>query len=194
MTHGRLLMLVLWLSFSLSGGSLKTPSTRKLDSSWKRYGNKQLGYCVNFPSRWTRGEAFDGAGMYFATGVKKFSRPQGEIDVGAVPKPDVSESNLLPVDYLQTHFENLKRFERAMRLQILDQRDTTLLGEPALFTKDRYFDPLENVIWLDEIVLAKHNDRLFRLELVCRADQIARFEPVFSHFVATFKFDCNAGH
>jgi hypothetical protein len=34
------------------------------------------------------------------------------------------------------------------------------------------------------------NQALYTLELECRSDQLARFEPVFSHFVSTFDLDC----
>jgi hypothetical protein len=163
-------------------------SPPKLDTAWKKYVNKDVGYCVDYPSRWARGEAFDGAGMYFETGVKKFSRPLGEIDIGALPQQQSGAAG----EYLQIHLQGLRKFERAERLEVLDTHEITLLDGPALFTKDRYFDPLDRAMWVDEIVLAKHGDLLFRLELVCRADQVARFEPVFSHFVNTFKFECNA--
>ena len=175
----------------LCATAAKAPSSNKLDAAWKRYGNKELGYCVNYPSRWQRGEAFDGAGMYFATGMKKFSRPLGEIDVGAVLERPSAEPVLPPAEYLQIHLENLKKFERAAQLEVLEQKQMNLFGHPALFTKDRYFDPLDNRTWVDEIILARNQNRLYRLELECRADQVERFEAVFSHFVETFKFDCN---
>ena len=45
-------------------------------------------------------------------------------------------------------------------------------------------------MWVDEIVLMERNETLYTLELECRSDQLARFEPVFDHFVSTFQFDC----
>jgi hypothetical protein len=161
----------------------KVPSTHRLDSAWKKYSNGDLGYCVSYPSRWQRGEAFDGAGMYFATGLKKYARPSGEIDISAF-------SDLKPVEYLKTHLEGLKKFERAEKLRVLEQREMPLLGGVALFTKDTYFDPLDSTDWMDEMVLAKYQGMLYRLELECRADQVSRFEPVFAQFVQSFRFDC----
>jgi hypothetical protein len=163
----------------------KNPSLNRLDSAWKKYSNDDLGYCVSYPSRWARGEAFDGAGMYFEVGVKKHARPSGEMDISAF-------SNLKPVEYLQTHLEGLKKFERAKDLQVLEQREIPLLGSVALFTKDSYFDPQDRTNWIDEIVLVRHQGVLYRLELECRADQIERFEPVFGQFVQTFRLDCGA--
>ena len=179
------------VSALLCGTAAKAPSTKKLDAAWKRYDNRQLGYCVSYPSRWQRGEAFEGEGMYFATGMRKFSRPLGEIDVGAVLESPPAEPVLLPAEYLQIHFDNLKKFERAAQLEVLEQKQINLFGHAGLFTKDRYFDPLDNRTWFDEIILARNRDRLYRLELECRADQVERFEAVFSHFVETFKFDCD---
>ncbi len=169
----------------LCASGAKAPSTNRLDSAWKRYTNDDLGYCVSYPSRWLRGDAFDGAGMYFETGLKKFGRPEGEIDIGAF-------SDLKEVDYLQAHLEGLRKFERAEHLQVLDQREMPLFGEKALFTKDSYSDPLDDTEWIDEIVLVREGNMLYRLELECKKDQTVRFEPVFSHFVQSFRFDCNS--
>jgi hypothetical protein len=90
------------------------------------------------------------------------------------------------------HLEGLKSFQRAQRLEILEKRPMDLSGNSALFTKDRYFDPLDGATWVDEIVLVDRNQALYTLELECRSDQLARFEPVFSHFVSTFDFDCSS--
>jgi hypothetical protein len=192
----RLLFLIgLSSCLSLLAASPKAPSKVKQDSSWKRYVNDELGYCVNYPSRWLRGDAFDGSGMYFATGVKKFTRPLGEIDLGAVPMEEAEQLKAVPVtavEYLANHLDGLKRFERAQKLEVFDQREVQMFGVPALIAKDRYLDPIDNSSWVDEIILAKHGDTLFRFEMECKADQLARFEPVFSYFVQTFKFDCNA--
>lgn len=180
--------LLLLSGFSLTfvyGWGGRAPSTHHLDSAWKKYSNADFGYCVEYPSRWLRGKAFDGAGMYFESGLKTYSRPQGEIDITAL-------SDLKTVDYLQTHFEGLKRFERAENLQVLDQREMPLPGATALFTKDGYSDPLDHTEWIDEIVLARNSNTLYRLELECRRDQIDRFEPVFARFVQSFRVDCSS--
>lgn len=163
----------------------KAPATHRLDSAWKKYANEDIGYCVRYPSRWARGEAFDGAGMYFEAGVKKYSRASGEIDISAF-------SDLKPVEYLQTHLDGLKRFERAENLKVLDQHEMPLLGEVALFTKDSYNDPLDHSSWIDEIILLRYQSTLYRMELECRSDQVDRFEPVFEQFVSSFRFDCNS--
>lgn len=169
--------------FSVWGA--KVPSTRRLDSAWKKYSNENLGYCVDYPSRWRRGEAFDGAGMYFETGIKKLARPSGEMDIGGF-------SDLKPVEYLETHLEGLKKFERAEKLKVLEQREMPLLGSVALFTKDTYFDPQDHTNWVDELVLVRYSGTLYRLELECIADQVGRFEPLFAHFVQTFRVDCDS--
>jgi hypothetical protein len=179
-----LLLSAVSLTFVYGWGGKGSP-TRRLDSAWKKYSNPDFGYCVEYPSRWLRGNAYDGAGMYFESGFKTHSRPQGEIDVTAL-------SGLETVDYLQTHFEGLKRFERAENLKVLEQREMPLPGTTALFTKDGYSDPLDHTEWVDEIVLARTSNMLYRLELECRLDQIERFEPVFARFVQSFRIDCSS--
>jgi hypothetical protein len=161
----------------------------KQDRSWKAYENAQWGYCVSYPSRWLKGDAFDGAGIFVATGEKRFSRPLGEIDVGALPARPEGVSLAL-VEDRNAHLEGLKKFERAEDLEILDQHEMKIMDTPALFTKDRYYDPKERAAWVDEIIFTERKGRLYRLELECRADQVERFEPVFQMFVSTFRFDC----
>jgi hypothetical protein len=165
----------------------------KPETSWKLYRNKQWGYCVSYPSRWLKGEAFEGSGMFFKTGLKKRSRPLAAIAIRAFANPPGDHRQPTPITLIenfQLHLEGLKKFQRAQRLEILEKRSMDLSGNSALFTKDRYFDPLDGTTWVDEIVLVDRNQALYTLELECRSDQLARFEPVFSHFVSTFDLDC----
>ena len=164
----------------------------KQDRSWRTYENAQWRYCMSYPSRWIRGDAFDGAGIFVATGEKRFSRPLGEIDVGALPARPEGPSLALIQDR-DAHLEGLKKFERAESLQILDQREIQVAGNRALFTKDRYYDPQERATWIDEIIFTERNGAVYRLELECRADQLERFEPVFQIVLSTFRFDCERG-
>jgi hypothetical protein len=168
---------------------------RKQDRSWKRYYNSSFGYCVSYPSRWLKGEAFEGAGLFVKTGVSKFSRPLGAIDFGVLESAP-ADARLAPislVDDLRVHLAGLKKFERAERMEILEQRELKFLGHAALFTKNRYYDPQERSHWAEEILFINRNGTLYRLELQCRLDQLGRFEPVFSQLMTTFQFDCAVG-
>jgi hypothetical protein len=176
------------LPFAVIAGNV---GTIKPETSWKLYRNKEWGYCVSYPSRWLKGEAWEGSGIFVKTGVKKHSRPVGEIDIGANKSEGLDEPTPISLtENFQLHVEGLKKFERAERLEILEKTPVTLSGNSALFTKDRYFDPLDGATWVDEIVLVERNKTLYTLELECRSDQLARFEPVFSHFVSTFQPVC----
>lgn len=96
----------------------------------------------------------------------------------------------MAVDF-QTHLDGLKRFARAKDLRVLDQRETDLLGRSALWAKDSYTDPLDRTSWIEEMVLTRRLDVLYRIELECRSDQAARFESVFNQIVASFQPNCN---
>lgn len=182
----------------LMSGAQNVHSVPKLDRSWKTYRNVEWGYCVSYPSRWLRGDALDGAGLFVETGVKKFSKPVGEIDVIVFPEGTVVDHEspvpLTLVDSLKVHLDGLKKFERAEQVEVLESRPMQLLGISALFTKDRYHDPQDRSSWVDEIVFAKYKNRLYRLELTSQTDQLARFEPVFARVVSTFRFECGSGH
>src|SRR5438270_14042381 len=83
----------------------------KQDRSWKRYYNSSFGYCVSYPSRWLKGEAFEGAGLYVKTGISKFSRPLGAIDFGVLESAP-ADARLAPislVDDLRVHLAGLKK-------------------------------------------------------------------------------------
>jgi hypothetical protein len=166
---------------------------QRLDRSWKRYRNNEYGYCVSIPARWVKGEAFEGAGLYVETGVKKFSRPMGAIDFEALLSPP-KDARALPANLaenLTDHLSVLQKFERAERLEILEKHETSLQGSEALFAKDRYYDPQERATWIEEMLFVNRNETVYRFELDCLADQIERFEPVFDHLVASVQFDCS---
>jgi hypothetical protein len=176
-------------------GPAATVGAFKPETSWEVYRNKQWGYCVSYPSRWFKGEAFEGSGIFVKAGLKRRSRPVAEIDIGAFPNPPEDPAQPTPISLTETfqmHIEGLKKFQRAERLEILEKRVMNISGNSALFTKDRYFDPLDGATWVDEIVVVNRNATLYTLELECRSDQVARFEPVFSQFVSTFAFDCRS--
>jgi hypothetical protein len=166
---------------------------QKLDRSWKRYRNSEYSYCVSYPARWVRGEAFEGAGLFVETGSKKFSRPIGAIDfeaISSVPK----DARVLPVSLaanLQDHLAGLQKFERAERMEILEKHDMIMQGSSALFTKHRYYDPQERATWIEEVLFVNRNETVYRFELDCKADQIERFAPVFDYLVGTVQFDCS---
>ena len=168
----------------------------KQDRAWKRYYNPSFGYCVSYPSRWLKGEAFDGAGLFVKTGQSKYSRAVGAIDFGALDSPP-GDARLAPfslVEDLRLHLAGLRKFERAERVEILEQRELMFLGHSALFTKNRYYDPQERSHWAEEILFINRNGTLYRLELECRLDQLSRFEPVFLQLMNTFQFDCATKH
>ncbi len=170
-------------------------SVPRQDSAWKRYENHQWGYCVSYPSRWLKGDAFDGAGIFIETGVKRRSKPLAEINVAALPNQGNGgrHAEFTLVQNLQSHLDGMKKFERAEELEILEKREMQFSGNSALFTKDRYYDAQDRAKWIEEILFANRNATLYRLQLECRSDQLARFEPVFLHFLSTFEFNCTGG-
>jgi hypothetical protein len=182
-----------WLALWLLVGFAGPASPPKQDRSWKQYRNQQFGYCVSYPSRWLKGDAFEGAGFYVETGLKKYSRPLGEIDIGvflpmSTDAPHTAAVNL--TEHLQAHLDGLKTFERAKDMEVLEKRSMQFLDNPALFMKDRYYDPQDRRTWIDEVIFVQRENRLFRFELECTADQLVRFEAVFTRLLSSFQFEC----
>jgi hypothetical protein len=197
---------LIWVKASLCCLALSSVSTAyvniggnfKADRSWKRYHNASFGYCVSYPSRWSKSDAFEGAGLVVKTGSGKSLSLHltGEIDIGPLSSP-LDDARMRPVSLvedLEDHLEGLRKFQRAERLEVLAKREMSFLGNPALFTKNRYYDPLDRATWVEEVLFVNRGQTLFRLELQCRADQLERFEPVFLYLLSTFQFDCEAGH
>jgi hypothetical protein len=164
----------------------------KQDRIWRRYSNAEHQFCVSYPARWYKGEIFDGSGLSVASGAKKHSRPTGEIDVSVLSDKS-TEAVATPVSLsrdLEDQLEQIKRFVRAQAVEVLEKRSFDLLGSPALFIKERYFDPQDRATWMEELVFTRRANVLYRLELECHADQIERFEPIFTTMVRSFQFDC----
>lgn len=167
----------------------------KLDRAWKHYRNSQWGYCVSYPSRWLRGDAFDGAGLFVETGTKKFSNPLGEIDVSALPAlagaGNPASAKISLSDIVKVQLDGLRKFEHAERMEVLETREIPLADSKALFTKERYYDPQDRATWISEIIYSNRKSVLYRLELTSRTDQLVRFEPVFTRVLSTFQFECS---
>jgi hypothetical protein len=168
-------------------------SIPKQDSVWKRYYNSNAAYCVSYPSRWYKADAFDGSGLYVMSGVKKHSRATGEIDIAVFRNPAIGQAratNISLKDDFESHVDGLKKFERAERIEVLEQRPMEVAGSSGLFTKDKYYDPQDRSTWVEEVLFVQRKDEIYRVELECKADQAGRFEAVFSHLVSTLEFDC----
>ncbi len=66
----------------LFSGSVPT-RTMKLDAAWKLYASKQQGYCLSYPSRWTRSLIDDTGSLAIQSGARRFALPSGAINDGA---------------------------------------------------------------------------------------------------------------
>ncbi len=175
--------LPLFACFSLAGSALAGLFPRQ-DRSWSNYYNPKANYCVDYPSRWITGDAFEDFGFYLKPDDKYLT----EIDVTALP--DHNSATTL-IEEFQAHIDSLRKFELAGNIQILARREILLFGSPALSTKYSYFDPQNSATMLDEVVFAIHAGILYRLELATRAgDQRKRFEVVFQRLITSFRFDC----
>jgi hypothetical protein len=44
---------------------------------------------------------------------------------------------------------------------------------------------------MEEVLFVNRNDKVYRFEMDCLADQFERFAPVFEYLVGTVQFDCS---
>lgn len=185
---------VSWFALSsLVAGFAVAGSVPRQDTAWKRYFNASAGYCVSYPAHWYKADAFDGSGLYVMTGVKKHSRATGEIDIGLfrdAASVAARATNISLVEDFQSHVDGLKKFERAERVEVLEQRPMDVAGNSGLLTKDRYYDPQDRSTWLEEVLFIHRKDDIYRLELECKSEQADRFERVFTQLLGTLQFDC----
>ncbi len=162
-------------------------SPPKEDRSWKNYYNPRGSYCVDYPSRWVSGDAFEGTGFFLKPVPDAHWKSLAEIDVGVI-SDRIAGATLL--DEAQLHLDGLRKFELAEEVRLLEQHETRLFSSPALFTSDSYYDPQNAAAMVEEVLFAEHGGMLYRLEVASRADQSARFERVFQRLVSSFQFDC----
>ncbi len=192
MSSGRWSLLV-WAMLA-SSALMSAESQPRQDRAWKHYVDKGTGYCISYPSRWIRSNEHAAGSFYVTTGISRYSMPIALLDVSTTAE-DTQEGSAPPVsldsDY-QSHVEGLQKFVRVSDLQTLDQRKLTVGGQPALFTRAQYADPKERSDWMDAVVLLHWDHVLYRLELQSKATSWPRFEPVFQHFVESFRTDCRA--
>jgi hypothetical protein len=156
------------------------------DTAWKNYYSPQGGYCVDYLSRWVSGYAFEGVGFFLKPPANAHSRSLAEIDVAVLDQRD----GLTLADEVQLHIDGLRKFELAERIQLRGQHEAQLSGGPALFSADTYFDPQNKTMVDDEMVVANHGGKLYRLELTTDSDGLKRFEPTFQRMLNSFRFDC----
>lgn len=180
------------VSSAVTGLARQRSELSKDDRSWKQYANRQTGYCVSYPRRWQKGDAFEGAGMYALTGTTRSSLPAGALDITAFPDAPAALTKISLSGDMQAHLDGLRKYVKAEETQVLEERRLTVAGAEALLLKARYFDPRERSFWVEEVLLTRRNGMLYRMELQSRADQIRRFEPVFARFAASFQFDCHS--
>ena len=79
---------------------------------------------------------------------------------------------------------------------MLETRAITLGDLNGVLARNRYFDPQDATPWIDELVVVaqRDNEKVYRLELECRADAVQRFEAVFTRVLNSFHVDCNDRH
>ncbi len=189
--------LVCFALLSLSGFFMYAGTVSKQDTVWKRYYNPLAKFCVSYPARWYKGDAFEGSGLYVIAGIKKHSRAVGEIDVSVFrtgAKNEFHNETVSLTEDFRAHVEGLKKFERAERVQIVDQHPTQISGSGALYTKDTYYDPQDRSDWTEEVLFIRKNQDVYRLELECKSDQLLRFDRVFTELVNSFALDCGETH
>lgn len=164
------------------------------DKAWKTYLNKEIGYCVSYPSRWIKAVGFEGTGISVTTGKTRYGLPIASLDITNIS--DEVASDTVPTktinlsDDYETHLSGLKQFVKAEQIETLEEKPLAISGLNALFTRARYYDPKEKTGWIEEVVFTRHNAMTFRLELQTKASSFARFQPVFQRFVDSFQVEC----
>lgn len=189
---GSLLLLAVPFCFAGTHPKAALSKPNRDDRAWKKYTNHQAGYCVSYPRRWQHGEVFEGAGMYAATGITRYSLPAGALDISVFPDDSATVKKVSLSGDMQAHLDGLRKYVKAEETQILEQRHIEIAGAEGLLLKARYFDPRERSFWIEEVALTRRDGLLYRMELQARADQVRRFEPVFARFAGSFQFHCGA--
>ena len=166
--------------------------TPRQDRAWKIYSDQQSGYCVSYPSRWVKSAGFQSSGLSVTTGVTRYGMPIASLDVSLIPdeQPTLKTRAVSLAENYQDHLIGLRRYIKAEQIETLEEKPLAVSGLNALFTRARYYDPLEKSDWIEEIVFTRREGSTYRLELQTKADSWQRFRPIFQHFVDSFQLDC----
>ncbi len=128
------------------GGGFSVAKTGQLPG-WTHYVNARWGFCIDYPSGWKGSEAKDGSGVMLYPYPSRGPNSGPYISISGTPdQPDVDNANVVlddspPLD-LEGNFrralENLRKYDHASDIRVLERRTLEFQGYEALSTKFLY--------------------------------------------------------
>lgn len=168
---------------------------------WTHYKNARWGFCVDYPAAWRASEPSDGSGvtLYPKNGADSKSDPY--ISITGVPdQPDFDNSNVVlddspPMDLegnLARVLGNLRDYDHASDIRVLEKRKLTFQGFDALSTNVRYRTSTSGGDWTDETLWINDEYIIFAATVFGRPDEVSKLEPVYQEIVKRrFRLECN---
>lgn len=158
----------------------------------RHYFDANYNFCVDYPANWQTWEPFDrNAVALLPPGVQGY--PSTEITVGGrVNQP--SETDETRGETLQEIWDSgvksLAKYGKASSISVVEQKQTSLAGYPALATKYEYTEGGQR--WhVQEIVFITRSQAVFELALTCHPEEVQKLTPVFDAIVRSFKIQCD---
>jgi len=167
-------------------------------TGWKRYKNERWGFCLAYPDGWQTDEGVNKAGIAIFSPQQRPSGLESEISVGALynARSEADSSKFETLEEAFTGEQDILREQSATDITVLDKRNVTVRGMPALLTKIQYKEAVSGAVWIDEEISFKSSDEIrYSVELKCRPTELTELEPIFNVIAYnTFRIYCVYSH
>jgi hypothetical protein len=124
----------------------------------------------------------DRAGVQLIPFKNKPPEKDAYLDVGALTNQpsEVDRERLRSLDeILDTSLEGLRRYWKVEDLTVLEKKNITLQGFPAIVSKIRYRSHDNGVVWVEKSYTFSTPDGLvFEVQLKCLPEDFSQLEPI----------------
>jgi hypothetical protein len=171
---------------AISAGSAKR------SAQWTRYANARWGFCVDYPASWKASEQADGSGVNLYPHPAEKSSGAAYISISGVPdQPDIDNANVVlddspPLDLeenLMRVLGNLREYDHASDIRVIDKRKLTFQSYQALSTKYQYRSGPGATPWLSDTLWINKEYVIFTASLLGRPEEVRELEPEYQEIV-----------
>lgn len=173
---------------------------------WTHYVNARWGFCVDYPAQWKANVLGDGSGVRLYPDTSADPNRGPSVSISALPdQPDVDNANIVlddspPLD-LEGNFartlENVRMYDHASNVRVLEKRRLEFQGFEALKTKFVYWVGARHragaVEWADETLWINKEYIIFTATLFGQPNEVRGLEPDYRDIVThRFRLVCPA--
>lgn len=174
------------LAIGITGGAHAQAPKAAHPASWKRYCQRDRGFCFKYPPSWKlMGEIYDGNGVVVAP-PQKDAEPLWNVVTVAMVAPPKDADQALGLDGIVKEASAGMR-DAGQNFQTLERSSRTVDGKPAQLLKAQYRQKDSGREWIEELVFIEGPDNeIYSVALKSTPQDIARLQPVFTEILRTW--------